>query len=105
MGEIEVIDVAAGDYKERCDNAKMPGDLPEHLHSPWLKFCEVPAPVCMFHPATADMPPGFFLKFNKNDTLTYAGLLKLKYRDNELYTVCNMAGCLRLSCRGRQGEG
>ena len=25
--------------------------------------------------------------------LTYAGLLKLRYKAPELYTVCNMAGC------------
>jgi hypothetical protein len=34
-----------------------------------------------------------FLKFNKSDMLTYAGLLQLKYKAPELYTVCNMAGC------------
>ena len=94
-GEPEVIDVDAMDYKERCDNAKMPGDLPEHLHGLWLKFCEAPAPLCVFHPATPDTPSGFYLKFNKNDMLTYAGLLQLKYKAPELYTVCNMAGCLK----------
>ena len=94
-GEPEVIDVDAMDYKERCDNARMPGDLPEHLRGLWLKFCEAPAPLCVFHPATPDTPSGFYLKFNKNDMLTYAGLLQLKYKAPELYTVCNMAGCLK----------
>lgn len=60
-GEPEVIDGDAVDYKERCDNANMPGDLPEHFHGPWLKFCEVLAPVCVFHPPTADTPSGFLL--------------------------------------------
>lgn len=94
-GELEVIDVDGEEYKERCDKAKMPRDLPEHLHGLWLKFCEADAPVCVFHPATLDTPSGFYLKFNKNDMLTYAGLLQLKYKAPELYTVCNMAGCLK----------
>jgi hypothetical protein len=52
-GEHEVVDVGAVGYKERCDKAKMPHDLPEHLHGLWLKFCEAPTPVCVFHPTTA----------------------------------------------------
>jgi hypothetical protein len=89
----DVVDVGAKEYNERCDEAKMPRDLPEHLHGLWLKFCEAPTPVCVFHPATQDTPAGFYLKYNKNDMLTYAGLLNLRYKAPELYTVCNMAGC------------
>ena len=55
-GEHEVIDVDAAEYKERCDKAEMPVDLPERLHSLWLKFREAPPPVCVFHPATPDTP-------------------------------------------------
>jgi len=87
-----VIDVEAADFKERCEKAKVPADLPLRFVELWLKFSEAPFPVCEFNPGTLDVPQGFYLKYQGNDLRTYAGLLTLKFKDNELYTVCRMAG-------------
>jgi len=72
-----VIDVEAADFKERCEKAKVPADLPQRFTDLWLKFSEAPSPVIEFNPGTLDVPQGFYLKYQGNDLLTYAGLLTL----------------------------
>ena len=51
-----VIDVEAADFKERCEKAKVPVDLPLRFTDLWLKFSEAPFPVCEFNPGTLDVP-------------------------------------------------
>jgi hypothetical protein len=57
-----VIDVEAADFKERCEKAKVPADLPLRFAELWLKFSEAPFPVCEFNPGTLDVPQGFYLR-------------------------------------------